>query len=153
MKKWPFYAIIFLMFGYGLKLCADELEEKFYYMEVQAPDKASEAIKESPTTSGSAKKTPQASELGEVISPMQNPLESDTINHSEAKTSKTIDLAKINEMSASELESLNGVGPVLAKRIFEYKKAHGPFKILKDLLKVKGIGEKKLEKIKEQMAP
>jgi len=39
---------------------------------------------------------------------------------------------------------INGIGPVLAERII----AGRPYKTIDDLLKVKGIGSKKLEKIR-----
>ncbi|MCX7845154.1 MAG: helix-hairpin-helix domain-containing protein [Dictyoglomaceae bacterium] len=55
----------------------------------------------------------------------------------------------INFATEKELESLPGIGPSLAKRIIEYREQKGPFKDLKDLEKVKGIGEKKIEQIKD----
>jgi competence protein ComEA len=50
----------------------------------------------------------------------------------------------INAAGAQELEALPGIGPVLARRIVEDREAHGPFAGLRDLLRVSGIGEKKL---------
>jgi competence protein ComEA len=47
-----------------------------------------------------------------------------------------------------DLETLPGIGPVLAHRIIDYRRAHGPYKKIADLSKVSGIGPKKLEKIK-----
>ena len=38
-------------------------------------------------------------------------------------------------------KSLDGVGPAKAKAIVAYRKAHGPFKHVDDLTKVKGIGK------------
>ncbi len=55
----------------------------------------------------------------------------------------------INYASEKELEDLPGIGPSLAKRIVEYREKNGPFKSLKDLEKVKGIGEKKINQIKD----
>lgn len=53
----------------------------------------------------------------------------------------------VNTASADQLaEALNGVGPQKAQAIVEYRKANGPFTKAEDLLKVKGIGEKMLEK-------
>ena len=50
----------------------------------------------------------------------------------------------INKASKDELMSIKGIGPVLAERII----AGRPYKDVEDLLKVKGIGRKKLEKIR-----
>ena len=53
-----------------------------------------------------------------------------------------------NRSSQEDLETLPGIGPVLAQRIIAYRRAHGPYKKIADLRKVSGIGPKKLEKIK-----
>jgi comEA protein len=53
-----------------------------------------------------------------------------------------------NRSSQADLETLPGIGPVLAKRIIAYRQVHGPYKKIDDLRRVSGIGRKKLEKIK-----
>ena len=50
----------------------------------------------------------------------------------------------LNRASAVQLEDLDGVGPVLALRIVEFRDANGPFETVEDLLDVPGIGEAKL---------
>lgn len=55
----------------------------------------------------------------------------------------------INRATASELEALPGVGPVLAERIVAHREANGPFQTPEDLLDVPGIGEAKLEAIRD----
>lgn len=47
---------------------------------------------------------------------------------------------KINSATAAELETLPGVGPVLAADIISYREKNGPFKTMDDLDKVPGIG-------------
>lgn len=49
-----------------------------------------------------------------------------------------------NTTSQAEPESLPGIGPALARRIIEGR----PYHSVDDLLRVKGIGEKKLEEIR-----
>ena len=49
----------------------------------------------------------------------------------------------INAATASQLDALPGIGPVLAQRIVEYRTAHGRFSALRDLQKVPGIGDSK----------
>ncbi|KXG77030.1 helix-hairpin-helix domain-containing protein [Thermotalea metallivorans] len=55
----------------------------------------------------------------------------------------------INTASVAELETLNGIGKVLAERIVQYRQENGNFKEIKDIMKVSGIGEKKYEGIKD----
>ena len=50
----------------------------------------------------------------------------------------------INAASASELEELPGIGPVLAAAIVEYREEHGSFASAEELMEVRGIGEGKL---------
>lgn len=53
-------------------------------------------------------------------------------------------LIDINTAGAPELESLPGVGPALAARILAQRQAKGPFRSVRDLLEVSGVGEKTL---------
>jgi competence protein ComEA len=54
----------------------------------------------------------------------------------------------LNTATAEELESLPSIGPVMAKRIIEYRNIHGSFYNIEEIKEVKGIGEKTYEKIK-----
>jgi len=53
-------------------------------------------------------------------------------------------LLDLNTASEKELRSIKGIGPILAERII----AGRPYKTVDDLLKVKGIGPKRLEKFR-----
>lgn len=62
----------------------------------------------------------------------------------EAIPPKSLDM---NKASLDELILLPGIGEKLAKTIISDREANGPFKKAEDLLRVKGIGPKNLEKI------
>ena len=65
-----------------------------------------------------------------------------------------IALAAINIKTATkdELVALPGIGPAKAQAIVDYRKAHGPFKTVEELKDVKGIGAKRFEKLKPDLA-
>jgi beta-lactamase superfamily II metal-dependent hydrolase len=62
-------------------------------------------------------------------------------NDGNATSGRRID---INSASQRELESLPGIGPTLARRIIEGR----PYRTVDDLLRIKGIGEKRLAEIR-----
>ena len=57
----------------------------------------------------------------------------------------------INRATVSEFDSLDGIGPVIASRIVDYRKTHGPFITVEDLQKVSGIGAAKFAQIKSKI--
>jgi competence protein ComEA len=62
----------------------------------------------------------------------------------DARASGTVDL---NAASASELDALPGIGPVLAARIIDHRQRHGPFHRREALLAVRGIGPRLLARL------
>lgn len=55
-----------------------------------------------------------------------------------------------NRASLAQLQTLPGIGPALAERIAE-ERAQGPFREAEDLLRVRGIGPAKLEKLRSHL--
>ena len=74
----------------------------------------------------------------------------DTIQKGQKDTSQQ-ECIQVNIATADELVALPGIGPVLAERIVSFRHENGNFKEASDLIKVKGIGEGKLRKIKEHI--
>ena len=60
-------------------------------------------------------------------------------------------LININTATRPTLETLNGVGPVLAAAIIQYRTEHGPFASIDQLDEVSGIGPATLEDLRSQV--
>ena len=58
----------------------------------------------------------------------------------------------INTASATDLETLPGIGAKTAGRIVEYRQKNGPFKKIEELMNVPGIGEKNFLKLRSQVS-
>ena len=57
----------------------------------------------------------------------------------------------INTADMAQLQQLEGVGPVLAQRIIDWRTANGGFASIEDLLEVEGVGETTLENMRDQI--
>ena len=60
-------------------------------------------------------------------------------------------LVNLNTATEQQLETLSGVGPVLANAIVQYRSQHGPFRAVANLLDVSGIGPATLEELRPQV--
>jgi competence protein ComEA len=57
----------------------------------------------------------------------------------------------LNTATLMELETLPGVGPVLARRIVEFREKKGGFRRVEELLVIPGISERKWKLIKDKV--
>jgi competence protein ComEA len=76
---------------------------------------------------------------GEVNPPVQPP------SDQRAPSTKI----NINTADQAALDSLPGIGPVIAQRILDYRQANGPFDRIEDIMNVSGIGQGTFEKIRD----
>ena len=58
----------------------------------------------------------------------------------------------VNRATERDFERLPGIGPVLARRIVEYRNTRGTFQDIEQLRRVKGIGKKTFERIRPLVA-
>ena len=57
----------------------------------------------------------------------------------------------LNRATKSQLDTLDGIGPVIAQRIIDFRKVNGPFLTIDDIQKVSGIGTAKFAQIKSKI--
>src|SRR5213082_3963839 len=57
----------------------------------------------------------------------------------------------INTATSEELQQVPGIGPATAKKILTMRKSYGAFKSVDDLLAIKGLGKKRLEKMRKYL--
>jgi len=57
----------------------------------------------------------------------------------------------LNTATAEELQTLPGIGEVLASRILEHRAEYGPFTCPEELMSVKGIGENLFDRLQDRI--
>lgn len=60
-------------------------------------------------------------------------------------------LVNVNTADRAALESLDGIGPVLAQAIIRHREQWSPFQRIEDLLLVPGIGPRTLERLRNRV--
>ena len=80
-------------------------------------------------------------------------VDSTVVNRNGVRVSKAVRSGpiNINRATARQLDALDGVGPVSAQRIVDYRKINGSFLTIDDLQKVSGIGAAKFAQIKAKV--
>jgi len=61
------------------------------------------------------------------------------------------DLVDLNTATVEQLQTIDGVGPVMAERIFTWRQEHGRFTSVDELQEIDGIGPKKFAKLKDRV--
>jgi competence protein ComEA len=82
---------------------------------------------------------------GEISSPVGNA----NLSYNSSASIQAGAKLNINTATLSELETLPGIGPVLAQRIIDYRQQKGPFRTIEDLQNVPGIGAKRFSELQE----
>src|SRR5579862_2335291 len=57
----------------------------------------------------------------------------------------------INTASSAQLQEVPGIGPATAEKILQMRKSYGAFKSVDDLLAIRGLGPKRLEKMRRYL--
>ncbi|HAR63945.1 MAG: hypothetical protein DKM50_12880 [Candidatus Margulisiibacteriota bacterium] len=83
-----------------------------------------------------------------IIIPSAGMISSETQGVSSGTKSSSA-VININQATCEQLQDIPGIGKKYAENIIKYREANGYFKSYDDLRKVKGIGKKRIEKIKE----
>lgn len=128
--------ILFLLFSFFLGLGVKYVREKRYEPDqtwLKEKEEILQEFKERARTTGSESSEPAATNDGQL----------------QAMKTSLIKKININSASESDFETLPKIGPVMAKRIVEDRRQNGPFRSIEELQRVKGIGSKTFEMIKE----
>ena len=68
-----------------------------------------------------------------------------------AKKKPPLHPINLNTATAAELQQVPGIGPATADKILQARKSYGAFKSVDDLQAIKGLGPKKLEKMRKYL--
>ncbi|GAC1619222.1 MAG: hypothetical protein NVS9B13_08310 [Candidatus Acidiferrum sp.] len=68
-----------------------------------------------------------------------------------AKKKPPLHPINLNTANSAELQQVPGIGPATAAKILRMRKSYGAFKSVDDLLAVRGIGRKRLDKMRKYL--
>lgn len=104
------------------------------------------------TTPANSNSNPtEQSVVGGIAQTLASPATSTEATAADTTQSEIGGLININTATAAELDKLPGIGPTYAQAIITYRSQNGPFVKIEDIEKVKGIGPKTFEKLKDKI--
>ena len=68
-----------------------------------------------------------------------------------AKKKPPVKPVNLNTATLEQLQQVPGIGPVTAEKILRMRKSYGAFKSVDDLLAIRGIGPKRIEKMRKYL--
>jgi len=68
-----------------------------------------------------------------------------------AKKKPPLKPVNINAANSEELQQVPAIGPATAEKILQMRKSYGAFKTVDDLLAIRGLGAKRLEKMRKYL--
>jgi len=68
-----------------------------------------------------------------------------------AKKKPPLKPVNINTATSEELQQVPGIGPATARKILQMRKSYGAFKSVDDLLAIRGLGQKRLDKMRKYL--
>jgi len=68
-----------------------------------------------------------------------------------AKKKPPLKPVNINSATSEELQQVPGIGPATAEKILQMRKSYGAFKSVDDLLAIRGLGQKRLDKMRKYL--
>ncbi|HEX9974452.1 MAG TPA: helix-hairpin-helix domain-containing protein [bacterium] len=89
----------------------------------------------------------QAAAIDSFVAQEQSLMLLHSVNQRSTQDS-SLPIVDINSATVDELIKLPKIGPVIAERIVAYREHHGPFQNIEELIRVRGIGPKKLSALK-----
>lgn len=149
--------------GYGYVAVKGEvLHPGLYYVSTESTVEEVIALAGGPTLTGSV----QNLDLDEVVIPgstievlseravfalLQAALVTTTTTVPGSSATTTRHLVNINTATVEELDTLYGIGPVIAQNIIDYRAENGFFEKIEDLVNVSGIGQSVYEAIQDDI--
>jgi len=136
----------------GIETRLSGQEAKILELEAKLNGEKSEPVAVDPasivqaSTPSVAESTPKAAE----VAPTQSAVATTTTTA--PATSAQGQIVHINSATLAEFDTLPGIGPVLSKRIVDYRDKNGLFTSIEGMKKVSGIGDKTYLKFKDLLA-